>query len=441
MATVLVVSVGGSCAPVVNGCREFKPDFVYFLCSGGKSASTVVVDGDGNPCGDPRTVSCPECGKSIPLGDPRGPSITRQLGLSADRYEKVLVEDPDDLEALFRALDEIDRRVRKRFAGQKVEVIANYTGGTKTMSVALALMAVLRRWDLSLSKGPRKDLIKVKSGDIPVRVDQSPFVIDYHLERMRELLNRYDYRAADEVLGGLIRRSPQTAREELLRLRRLCRAFSLWDAFDHSGAYEILEGSGGSSLEPYIKAAARLSQPEKSGAAYEAVVDLLYNAERRAEQGRYDDAVGRLYRALELLAQLRLRMPYGLDTGRIDVSALPEGLRAKYASRQEGGRPLQLALVQAYLLLDDLEDGLGRLFRREEKRLLNALQKRNHSIMAHGQNPIGAAGYQEVLETVRPFVKEALAQVGFNSACRQLPRAELCGLVEERGGGAGAGHR
>lgn len=420
MATILVVSVGGSCAPVVNACREFTPDFIYFLCSGGKSASAVVVDGDGDPCGDPRTVSCPECGKSIPLGDPRGPSITRQLGLTADRYEKVLVEDPDDLEALFRALDEIDRRVRERFAGQKMEVIANYTGGTKTMSVALALMAVLRRWDLSLSKGPRKDLIKVKSGDIPVRVDQSPFVIDYHLERVRELLERYDYRAADEVLRGLTSRSPQTARKELLRLRRLCQAFSLWDAFDHSGAYEILKGSGGSSLKLYIKAAARLSQPKKPEDAYEAVVDLLYNAERRAEQGRHDDAVGRLYRALELLAQLRLRTHYGLDTSCLDISALPEDLRAKYASQQK------VALVQAYVLLDDLKDGLGRLFRREEKRLLNALQKRNHSIMAHGQNPIGADGYQDMLETVRPFVAEALEQIGFKSVCRQLPRAELC---------------
>jgi hypothetical protein len=34
-----------------------------------------------------------------------------------------------------------------------------------------------------------------------------------------------------------------------------------------------------------------------SGHGYEIVEDLLLNAERRAMQDRYDDAVGRLYRA------------------------------------------------------------------------------------------------------------------------------------------------
>ena len=37
------------------------------------------------------------------------------------------------------------------------------------------------------------------------------------------------------------------------------------------------------------------------------VEDLLLNAERRAIQGRYEDAIGRIYRAIELIAQIRLK--------------------------------------------------------------------------------------------------------------------------------------
>jgi hypothetical protein len=49
-----------------------------------------------------------------------------------------------------------------------------------------------------------------------------------------------------------------------------------------------------------------------SGHGYEIVEDLLLNAERRAMQDRYDDAVGRLYRALELLVQIRLLQTYDI---------------------------------------------------------------------------------------------------------------------------------
>lgn len=62
MPTVLVVSVGGSCEPLVNTCREFNSDYVYFLCSGGNKSSAVVVDGPGDPCGDKRTTRCSGCG-------------------------------------------------------------------------------------------------------------------------------------------------------------------------------------------------------------------------------------------------------------------------------------------------------------------------------------------------------------------------------------------
>ncbi|MDB9309098.1 hypothetical protein PN471_10700 [Aphanizomenon sp. CS-733/32] len=49
------------------------------------------------------------------------------------------------------------------------------------------------------------------------------------------------------------------------------------------------------------------------GHGYEIVQDLILNAERRATQQRYDDAVGRLYRALELLAQIRLLKAFDND--------------------------------------------------------------------------------------------------------------------------------
>ncbi len=51
------------------------------------------------------------------------------------------------------------------------------------------------------------------------------------------------------------------------------------------------------------------------------MIDLLRNAERRAARGRYDDAAARLYRALEMLAQMRMgaRSP-ALDSSRLNLA-------------------------------------------------------------------------------------------------------------------------
>jgi len=54
--------------------------------------------------------------------------------------------------------------------------------------------------------------------------------------------------------------------------------------------------------------------------------DLLANAERRAETGRYDDALARLYRALELAAEADLYHRTGIVLGAPDTwpESLPE---------------------------------------------------------------------------------------------------------------------
>ena len=95
-------------------------------------------------------------------------------------------------------------------------------------------------------------------------------------------------------------------------------------------------------LEPFARdfvkhkvALERILGRSKKSSGYEKVGDLLRNAERRAAQSRFDDAVARLYRALELFAQLRLRKilsregPNGEEMGqgfKLPLEGLPEEL-------------------------------------------------------------------------------------------------------------------
>ncbi|HLW33101.1 MAG TPA: hypothetical protein VKX40_12605, partial [Aequorivita sp.] len=232
MVKVLVVSVGGSWQPIINVCKSNKFDYIFFLCSeNGKASSSRIVDGEGNPCVKPPTpitcpkcneknnVVCAECGASISKVVHREPSIVAQLRLKADKYEKITVKDPDDLELLFSALKKIDTRLQKLFPNQDWSISANYTGGTKTMSVALGLMAVLCKWDLLLNIGPRNDLVKVKDNDIPMPVPIELIEKVFLLKWVKTLLDRYDYRAAEELLTEFMKRYKRSNKKGLLSLQ------------------------------------------------------------------------------------------------------------------------------------------------------------------------------------------------------------------------------
>jgi CRISPR-associated protein (TIGR02710 family) len=84
--------------------------------------------------------------------------------------------------------------------------------------------------------------------------------------------------------------------------------------------------------------------------------DLLFNAERRAAQGRCDDAVARGYRALEMIAQTRLRREHGIDTAGVDLARVPDDARAALERHRDDRGRIRLALVQAWELLVVLDD-------------------------------------------------------------------------------------
>ena len=89
MKKILVLSVGGSCEPIVNAIRNYNPDRVYFFCSSGPKGSAVTIDSSGDPCGDKRKSRCPECNLEYYLRDPEGKAIVFQAGLEKERYEIV----------------------------------------------------------------------------------------------------------------------------------------------------------------------------------------------------------------------------------------------------------------------------------------------------------------------------------------------------------------
>lgn len=141
---VLILTVGGSDQPLVRAINFYRPDLTVFLCTqteGENKGSLETVDGPGKVCQD---RPCPFCGKKEK--EDRD-AIVKQAGIADSAY-KVYVVPPDDPYQTY----ETALQVIKEYLDRNAEVIVDYTGGTKSMSVGLAVAAMeYPRCGLSLS--------------------------------------------------------------------------------------------------------------------------------------------------------------------------------------------------------------------------------------------------------------------------------------------------
>jgi hypothetical protein len=425
MKKIMILSVGGSAEPVVNAVKQGNADYYYFFCSSGPKGSDRLIDAPGDPCGDTRKAECPKCGENFFIGNPKGPSIVTQTGLSKDQWEIIRVTDPDDLDECYTALLSVKEKIFANY-GDACSIKANYTGGTKTMSVAMGFMGIFNEsWQLNINKGPRQDLIKVKIGDTPVAVDKTRIFVEHRLMIARKAIQDYDYAHAESVLSDILsqrldKETCSTIQDAIIA----CRAFDQWDKFNHEAALNLLIECK-TKYPDYIIALKKTLGRQRVVSGYERVGDLLNNAERRAHRNYYDDAVGRLYRATELFAQIRLKTAYKLDSAEMKLSDLPAELQQKYSSRvRENGR-LLLGLHDDYILLADLNDPVGIRYQSRSKKITDILKKRNESIFAHGVQPLSDSNYRNVREVLADFIAECASAINIEYAMPQLPREGL----------------
>jgi hypothetical protein len=423
MPTLLAVTVGGSCAPVITAVRDYEPEFVCFIVSTGARGSRKTIVDPGNPCGDSRTRKCPECDTDVPLGDPKGANVLAQTGLTEEQYTLLELDDPDALPEIYAQIHGALARFQEKHEGWRF--VADYTGGTKSMTVALALAALQAGYELSLVRGARVDLIRVPNDtQMAGLVNAGEVRARQQLAEAQRLFNAYAYASAAELLQSTLRAAPLSSalQAEIQEAVTLCRGFDAWDRFNHDRALRLLQSYQARVVPQWIflKKLAR----EEPGCPL--VMDLLRNAERRAARGRYDDAVARLYRTLEMLAQFRLaaRTP-PLDSSDLDVEALPESLRESYTARGAGGEKIRLGLREDYLLLEALDDPLGEVHRQYGNRLLEILRIRNHSILAHGLAPVSEAEWQEMHMLVTEFIADAFKTLKVRVEAPQFPQLEF----------------
>ncbi len=423
----LLISVGGSDEPIVSSIEQNKPGHIYFICSddsGETNGSYHTVDGKDKPCGI--VTVCPECNSK--KGATRA-NIVTQAGLDKSQYTVIKISQLDDLNECYLKTCDIIKEIRQ--VDSTAEIIADYTCGTKSMSSGLAAAAMDDgNTNICIVKGRRVDLHKVKEGTQSARlIESNKIFIEKKLALIDNLWQNYNFQSCLEVISEIFSR-PQSDNisPRLDTIRYLCTGFEAWDRFDHSSAIDC--------LKPYkdiIKAHLKLlgeinrvkewwpdqkkNNPESKNKkqrlniySFAPVYDLILNARRREKQGRFDDAVARLYRALEMFGQINLlRWDHPLYTSDLEPGKLPPGIANRYkATSGEKGDKITLALMQNYTLLNELDTPVGRVFNEHKEKIKNMLSKRNNSLMAHGIAPISKQDCRESLVILESFISQAL---------------------------------
>lgn len=322
-------------------------------------------------------------------------------------YQIVIINAIDDLNTCFEAYEskiwELDYE-----DGGDYDIIMDYTSGTKTMSAAMASCGMFYSKDL-ISVGGDRSTGEVSRGTEIINYQNIYKIYDkFALMRTRNNFNANRFRACIDILNYIV--DLNIHKESLMHL---CKAYYAWDNMDFEDAYGHLRKVNLNQVEFMevkndikfnLKALGNIinSKSVNLKNCY-ILASLINNSIRRSEEFKYDDAIARLYRSFELIAQIELTK-YNIKSSDIDVSVLKQNnvsdefIMDLEKTREDG--KIRIGLEKDFLLLNELGNDLGKHYVENESKIKNLTRKRNNSILAHGLDSLTQNDFDEFLDIV-----------------------------------------
>jgi len=291
---LLIATVGGAPEPLVASIRKWRPARVLFVPSSGTAGQISGI---------------------------RNLLARQGYELGAGLFETIPVSDHQDFSGcvreMRRGLEEHVTRWRER--GEGHECVIDFTGGTKCMSAALALVA--RPWPavrFSYVGGTRRDTDDVGivvAGSEQVVTVVSPWdTLGYQV--VEEAVAAFDRNAcgwaAERLRNALSYIADHGSRKsELSTLATFMEGYDQWDQSNYGAAFDkfgqsakrlndlaaVVAGTSQDWFGRHIEQARNRLEKLKPGSSRPTralLEDLIANAARRREEGRHVDAVARL---------------------------------------------------------------------------------------------------------------------------------------------------
>lgn len=413
--TILVCTVGGSPGPIRSAIRHLEPEILRFLVTFDHPEASPPWKGSAS---EARTLAA-----------------ELDLGPEGTRWELVEVV-PDDVDRIYNTARSILRALREQYA--KAKIVVDFTGGTKAMSAGL-LNAALDdpEIEVQLMAGRRDDTNKTVPGsERPVRLRFDGLAARRALNQADALWSIHAYAAAARILEVALRALVQAgeAHAELVmtveRAWRASQCFAAWDRLDYAGAKLAYE----SGALRRIPALARFDHPLRKLADRERrlpllLLDLWHNACRCAVREEYDDAVARCYRLVEATAQFLLRDRFKIDTSDLRLDRVLERIPAK--ERDAWTKRKMAGLLDAWRLFLWLAPADDPIKSRLEVDAVDGkpmgqldewIKARNYSLFAHGFEPVGRDGWEQVRRWLERYWLDGIwLRLGRPDELPQLP--------------------
>ena len=340
-------------------------------------------------------------------------------------------EEVNDVQKLHRTyLDYINDLLKKGFLKENITV--DFTSGTKAMSSALVSAALfLEVGKLSYIYGDRDKDGRVLSGTERVNsLYPSAIFSIKKINRFINLFNVFQFESASKILEN----------EEIhpeysniaLTLISLANVYSAWDKFNFHTAFNALKNIEVKRLRE-LNLKGKIGNDSKilpilckNELTHEKIYDLYANAERRYKEGKYDDGMARLYRLLEMIAQLEFKKIFNCPTNDVKLEHINpkhhQKIKRKYLDSYD--KKIKIPLAFTYFLLADSNNNIGLVFEENKMNIKKLLGQRNQSILAHGSTPINKVEFEKMFIFIKdkflPLLQQNKLQYNF-----QFPKIKI----------------
>ena len=385
----LVLSVGGTPDPLVKSIEMIKPHKVIFIASQETSSTIKEV---------------------------------RELTSDQQYKEKIItLINSEDLHEVFRVGYKAKRYLIEG------EVYVDYTGGTKSMSVGLALSFFGKDIKEYLYIGgderQKEGVGTVKPGHerLVQKVDPASLYCFNIARRVEQLFNINQYKLVCHILDKETPKNNPSHQntKELGQIKNLANALHLWDSMNYHQSYAEIKKYQKETANQTANLSHLLFQvdiPEsfenhlkkcKDDDSDYKINDLVLAAQRRKGQGEYDEAVLRTYRTIEYIGQVVFEKKFDCKTSNVPLKKL-ECIESTDIYNKIKGRlrsTVNLSLNDTYEVLHEAGVKEGQVYIKYKRDFQSFNKMRHQSVLAHGFESCNEKNVEDGLKLIEHLTK------------------------------------
>lgn len=260
----------------------------------------------------------------------------------------------------------------------------------------------------------------------PIRI-----LLGNDLERIKDYFRIYQFEAASKIVSNLLNESwflDEKEKQTINDIDKILNGFIEWERFDHKKALVRFKNTNLLITKKQVKfleslminqnhIMAKLSTIYKNNREWRVpsiylIADIFHNAKRSANQGKFDDAIARLYRCLEMVGQHLLLFEHDILSSNVNINKIKDKIPIEYYKKLERKinnekQIIEVGLVDDFEILSHLDKDHPVSFQYLSNKdyFIKCLSYRNKSILAHGIVPSNKENYESIEKMVITILK------------------------------------